>query len=305
MTNYKFHIQKGTEAGEGGTLHICPHCGRRSFTYYVSRNGATVNDEARGIYYGICFHRNSCGYINYPNGVPDPDDPRNGGKIQTGSEAPARQEQPPQYYSVSLLKQTLKPFEGNLLKFLKKIGLPNLDEKAHQYFIGATKDHGTIFWQIDNYNKIHRGKIMFYGDDGHRIKDEKGNGKVSSVRCRIGRPIATEPKICYFGAHLLTRFPDADVGIVESEKTALICSCIFPQQVWLATGTKNNLHSQYSECLRGRNVTVYPDYDAYAEWSSKFKFIAEALNIKYKIDDSILQFGSGKEDLADLLLKSL
>lgn len=303
MTNYKFHIQKGTEAGEGGTLHICPHCGRRSFTYYVSRGGRTVNDPTRGIYYGICYHRNSCGYINYPNGVADPD--TTDGSSQAITEAPAQPQQPPQYYPVSLLKQTLKPFGSNLLKYLQKLKLPNLAEKAHQYFIGATRDGGTIFWQIDLHDKIHRGKIMFYGSDGHRIKDAKGNGKVSSVRVRIGRPITTEPNICYFGAHLLTRFPNADVGVVESEKTALICSCIFPQQVWLATGTKNNLHSQYSECLKGRNVIVYPDYDAFEEWSEKMRFIAEAYKIKYKIDDSILQFGSGKEDLADLLLKNL
>ena len=106
--------------------------------------------------------------------------------------------------------------------------------------MGATRDGSVIFWQIDRTGKVRTGKVMQYNpEDGHRIK----GGQTSAVNwihsilkssvCwqRIGNyPNAV------FGEHLLKTHPDKVVVLVESEKSAVIGSAIFPDYVWLATG---------------------------------------------------------------------
>ena len=41
---------------------------------------------------------------------------------------------------------------------------------------------------------------------------------------------------CLFGEHLLRIYPDRIVVLVESEKSALIASGVYPNYIWLATG---------------------------------------------------------------------
>lgn len=67
---------------------------------------------------------------------------------------------------------------------------------------------------------------------------------------------------CLFGEHLLNDKDkvNANVALVESEKTAVICSLLLPECIWLATGGK----SQFNDRLmvpKGRKVTAFPDID--------------------------------------------
>jgi len=64
---------------------------------------------------------------------------------------------------------------------------------------------------------------------------------------------------CFFGEHLLTIYPDKYVGIVESEKLAIIASCIMPELVWLAAGNLNGLSIEKCQTLKGREIILYPD----------------------------------------------
>lgn len=45
---------------------------------------------------------------------------------------------------------------------------------------------------------------------------------------------------CLFGEHLLKKYPNKTVALVESEKTAIICSALMPDYIWLATGGKKS-----------------------------------------------------------------
>lgn len=53
---------------------------------------------------------------------------------------------------------------------------------------------------------------------------------------------------CLFGEHLLSVYPDKVAVLVESEKSAVIGSALFPDYVWLAAGGK-------ASC--GRKSSVY------------------------------------------------
>jgi len=87
-------------------------------------------------------------------------------------------------------------------------------------------------------------------------------------------------KQCFFGEHLLSRYPNRDVIICESEKTALGMSIVEaitdPDNcgLWLATGGKNGVRmtSQTTIApLTGRKVYLMPDNDAVNDWRAYLK----------------------------------
>ena len=59
------------------------------------------------------------------------------------------------------------------------------------------------------------------------------------------------------------------IGVVESEKTALIMSLVCPDRVWLATGGKQGFKEQMLAPLIGLEVAVYPDADALHDWYTR------------------------------------
>ena len=49
---------------------------------------------------------------------------------------------------------------------------------------------------------------------------------------------------CLFGEHLLTRYPERIVALVEAEKTAVIGAGFIPEYVWLATGGRSGVNDR-------------------------------------------------------------
>jgi hypothetical protein len=148
-----------------------------------------------------------------------------------------------------------------------------LKRLLEEYRLGATRDGAVIFWQIDRANRVRTGKVMQYNpDDGHRVK----NGQTSTVDwihslLKRRHELAEEWQLsqCLFGEHLLNTYPDKVVVLVESEKSAVIGSAIFPGYVWLATGGKSQLGEEKLRVLTGRTVLLFPDADGYAEWKQR------------------------------------
>lgn len=83
---------------------------------------------------------------------------------------------------------------------------------------------------------------------------------------------------CFFGEHLLKIYPDKQVAIVESEKSAIIASCIMPELVWLAAGSLNGLSVEKCQILKGRDIMLYPDLGAFDKWSIKATEIQKQYN---------------------------
>jgi type I restriction enzyme R subunit len=94
----------------------------------------------------------------------------------------------------------------------------------------------------------------------------------------------------------LTIYPDKYVGIVESEKSAIIASCIVPDIIWLAAGNLNGLSIEKCQALKDRNVILYPDLGAFAKWNEKAQILnslspsphGEGSGVRYKISISTL-----------------
>ena len=67
---------------------------------------------------------------------------------------------------------------------------------------------------------------------------------------------------CQFGEHLLMDKVNANVALVKSENTAVICFLLMPEYVWLATGGKSQLGDKLN-VLHQRTIVAFPDVDSY------------------------------------------
>ena len=76
---------------------------------------------------------------------------------------------------------------------------------ACKYRLGATRQGGVIFWQIDQEERVRDGKVMYYRTDCHRDKQHNPTWVSALLRKRDPFPNSPhETSHCFFGTHLLT-----------------------------------------------------------------------------------------------------
>lgn len=141
-----------------------------------------------------------------------------------------------------------------------------------EYQVGRTKDGKPIFWTFDVQGRCRSGKVMRYTPDGHR--DKKTAGSIIAADYMLKQsghlPADWTALPCLFGEHLLTKHPECRIGLVESEKTAIVCAIAMPKFVFIATGGATHNLDRAAALLSGRKVAVFPDADAFAAWSDRF-----------------------------------
>ena len=64
---------------------------------------------------------------------------------------------------------------------------------ACRYRLGASRLGGVIFWQIDQEERVHDGKVMYYRPDCHRLKDKELIRRGSLPYSASGIPFPTVP----------------------------------------------------------------------------------------------------------------
>ncbi len=265
--NYRFHLPTKNEREKNKELRgkrKCPQCGENTFVPYLDAIGHIVDERK----YGRCERINSCGYVLYPDGDEN-DAKRNCRPIYT--QKPKAQflnaEQREKYF-----KPSLNNYDKNhLITFLRGVfDDATINTMIEDYYIGTHSyfnGGAVVFWQIDRFGNIHRGKVMQYDQNTGKRAKINGKGLVTSIHSL--NDLGDLPSQCLFGEHLLSKYPDMFVGIVESEKTAVIASGVFKDCVMLATGGCSNFTLSMCRELRGRNVVVFPDNGKFEEWSAK------------------------------------
>ena len=115
---------------------------------------------------------------------------------------------------------------------------------------------------------------MKYLADGHRDKTQHPGWiyNQDGVRQRLDPEHHTILKPL-FGSHLLNRYPQAVINIVESEKTAIIMANYYgnhDSQIWLACGGLKHLQLDSLQPLidQGRTIWLWPDKDGRDEWQT-------------------------------------
>ena len=178
-----------------------------------------------------------------------------------------------------------------------------LRHAASRYRLGCSKGGGVIFWQIDEQQRVHTGKIMYYQPDCHRDKELHPTWVHCLMRDTLPPNFDFQP--CLFGLHLLSteqptagnfsksnsklnnscvpivaseqsssaetnfaQFPSEagnKVALVESEKTAVILSEKFPDFIWLSCGGLQSFKPQLLEPLLQYRIIIFPDTDPQGE----------------------------------------
>jgi hypothetical protein len=168
------------------------------------------------------------------------------------------------------MQETFRDYgRSNFAVYLRNfVGRRVADELLQRYNVG-TSPHwkgATVFWQTDIIGRICTGTVIPYKrKTGKRLKGKDGKSYVNWVHTQFDIPQGNY-KTCLFGAHLLPKYPQKTVALVESEKTALIAAHHFPKFLWLACSGSNGLLERKFEALKGRKVLLIPDQGFYNKW---------------------------------------
>ena len=309
----RYHLQK--YAGIS-SRHTCPACERpRCFTLYIDDNGNILHPTV-----GRCDHESSCGYHRTPRQYFH-DHPGHRHFVIPSERSESRnlhhgRHARPDRASPGVIPQNLIPppsATNHLISYLKTM-IPSsaIDRIITDYRLASTPDEAIIFLQIDHDNQCRTGKIMQYNPaTGHRIKDPNNPGRINWLHSILKRRKQLPPDWqltqCLFGEHLLPQHPDKTIALVESEKTAIICSAMMPQYLWLATGGKSGLTSERLSSLKGRKIIVFPDIDAFKDWQQKiFTFPHLDIRISRLLEDNATPADRAAHiDLADWIIQFL
>jgi len=196
--------------------------------------------------------------------------------------------------------------------------LARMKQTLWEYCVGCWHDGRVVFWQIDHEGIPRAAKLMKYLPDGHRYKEKKGEKNATGwLYNQDGYRDACQPQdhtILHplFGAHLLKRYPEAKVNVVESEKTALIMANYFgnpDQQLWLACGGLKFLKIESMQPLidQGRTVWLWPDKDGVKGWEEVAdKLGSPNVQVYTKFFDACWEPEDGdKADIADIAVRML
>lgn len=310
---YKYHLLKYKGKSSRFT---CPACGRHHcFTPYVDAEDKIIGEE-----YGRCDHESSCGYVKYPPNEKEWRESYSEYRQRTQKPKPRviakPQPKPEQEGDICTIPMDIvlktvrtRPLSDFLKFLLTIIDVDTIVRIVKEYLLGVTKGGEVIFYQIDSKGRCRTGKVMKYDPlTGHRIKDTTAKTPITWVHSLLKQqgvlPQEWELTQCLFGEHLLKKYPDKPVCLVESEKTAIICSCINPECIWLATGGKGQLNDRV-EALDGRTIIAFPDVDGYETWVTK---AAERPYLNIIVSD-LLEKNATQEDrdthidIADILIR--
>ena len=298
--------------------HKCPKCGDpHSFAYYLDGNTGEMIDKV----VGRCNHESGCGYHYTPKQyfIDNPVEKErftDSVKQKTFQKPIQKPQQEIGYIPFSYVEKSVS-YNSSFVYFLcglfdrYTLESPSIEKMMQDYALGATKDGSVIYWQIDTKGKVRTGKVMKYDPNtGHRIKNGGGINWIHSIMKKQQLlPEDYNLVQCLFGEHLLRMYPTKVVALVESEKSALIASGVYPECIWLATGGKSQLSIDKLKVLRGRTVIMFPDVDGFEYWSKKAKEV-EAIGCKVVVSDLLEKNATDEDrankiDLADWLIRYL
>ncbi len=309
----------------------CPYCeSKNTWRKYINVDTGEYCPEE----YGICDHGKSCGAHYKP--------PYNKNTNQNTKEnkSVSNTQKIKTYIPHEVCKSTISNFMNSC--FAKSLINTNffssgiIEKTLTAYAIGNFKGSGqyqnaTTIPYVDERGNIHAIQCKTFDGDLHTKKSswvhslfaynkEIGFKKYSWLKAYLENETKQS---CLFGAHLLKKYPNNPISLVESPKTAIICTLIYglPKgendhntSIWLATGSKGNLTLNRSKCLENKRVRVFPDLaennQTYRDWKKRISNISNKLNIEYEFDQSIYEISTLEEqkkglDIADFLLRDL
>jgi hypothetical protein len=324
----------------------CPYCGaRKHWQHYID----LITGEVLPEYYGRCDNEAKCGKWN---------DPYKDGYVKaltletgTPSLKPIARHAvikelkpvntiPDVYFDTETFIKTLEPnryklntFIQNLLSNVPYPFEPSDVEKVIQlYYIGTITQGifagAVTFPFIDKAGNIRAVQAKKFNAENHTTATNWLHSIITRHYNDAGKPLPewlriynnNEKKVsCLFGEHLLPRFSNLPVGLVEAPKTAIYCTLYFgfPDEpgamLWLAVYNKSSFTIEKVRALKGRTVLVFPDLSkdggTFREWEAKAKeFTRQLQNTRFIVSDFLERYAPEQDrgeglDIADYLIK--
>lgn len=312
MEEYRYTLTAKNPTNGRTEKADCPACRSRGrFVRYWDNRLSTWADGR----FGVCDRVNSCGY----HCEPWKENQHTGGYYLKPTPAPAPAAKPLQVETIPLdslyWEQRNAAHPHTLGAWLA--GLFGADVAASvlmEYCVTSTEDGRTVYWQRDGAGAFTTARVIAYQPNGHRDK-AKPEYWAHNVAARRGIvPRDYQPNKHLFGVHLLK--PQCKVGIVESEKSALLAACYarryggFNGFVFVATGGSNFIETTTANdggLLAGCDVVLFPDSDtAGRKWIEKARAHGWKVNDTAHRHDPAANGGDGSGyDFGDLIFDTV
>ena len=324
-------------SGNGREYHFCPKCGHKKFVPYIcNKTGEYVNELS----VGRCERRNNCKYHLTPGTYfnnANNNQIKKSKKMENLENKPTISRIPQERIDNNSLLDTNYKNTG-LFYFMKKCFGKGEAEKAFDLYLiliskHYTKDmlYGVAYIQKDINDEIRQVKIMLYNPKtGKRVKewddfyywDSRIRGYVKSKSgtptiMHLGKKLMYDyefkNELTFFGAHLIKSAPEKAIAIVESEKSAVICSICMPDYIWLATGGIYGCKwysPEVYEILKGRKIILFPDLGATEDWKIKaesMRMVGLDISVYEDLERASYVTDEDREnglDIADFLIRA-
>lgn len=308
MKQYKYCFEKYTGPA---SRHKCPGCGHAgTFVHYVH----IVTNEPVSPIVGRCNREIKCGYHLTPKQF-FADNPQARSQMES-IPIPAEFRMPAadgDSYDiiddkyVTEAQSLHNDFIRSFWRIFPKDTVygQSMIKVAEEYKVGALSNGAVLFWQIDKNGKVRTAKCMKYNiSTGRRLS--RMNWMHSILKKQRRLPEGFKLQQCFAGEHLLDKYPNKPVAIVEAYSTALYLAALIDEYVWLAADCLQGLTLKKCRALSGRVVILFPDLDGYGLWERRAEEISKEINCYVEVSDYLKSrkgFISDSADLRDVMMK--
>ncbi len=339
MNAYRYTLDKSSKK------FICPACNKKRFVRYIDTMTGNYLPEQYGRCdreVDCCYHLNpySDGYAKLinekENGKPTNFNYQKKNFIYSKPETKTETEHV--YFDLDTFKQTLKGYENNVFiqNLLCNIPYPfntsDIEKVISMYGLGTITEGymtGAVsFPFIDKNKNVRAVQVKQFDKENHTTKTNFLHAIIEKeyIQNKKELPkwlqlyIKNEKKVtCLFGEHLLSKYPNNPIALVEAPKTAIYGTLYFgfPENendlLWLAVYNKSSFSFDKIISLKGRFVYVFPDLskdgNTFKEWKEKANEFEQRLNgTQFKVFDLLEKIASEADkikgyDIADFLIK--
>lgn len=336
---YRYSLEKG------GKKHHCPDCNKKTFVRYIDTETGDHLPEQ----YGRCDRESKCSYhLNpYLDGCAKAIwEQEQGNRSELPNNwKPQRKKTIPQptpkpvFFDFEVFKQTLQPerYEKNtfIQNLLTNVPFPfEADEvtKVIQLYRLGTVTNGyrsgaITFPFIDIGGNVRAVQVKQFDEQNHTTGTDFLHSIIKKLHTRNNKPLpewleayTKQNKLisCLFGEHLLDKYPQNPVALVEAPKTAVYGTLYFglpetPESlIWVAVYNKSSFSFDKQKVLQGRFVYVFPDLskdgNTFKEWEAKAKDYESRLpGTRFVFSDLLEQKATPEQreqgaDIADVLI---
>lgn len=266
-----------------GKLHVCVSCGKKRMTRYVDKETNAYLPEK----YGRCARLNNCAYhLNpYHDGY---------GKMDMVIEEKAKKKQPVSFLPIEVLEQTYKGYDLNVFVEGLKSKTEEWKEIINLYRLGTITGGSfkgaTTFPYIDRDFNVRTIQTKLFGEEQTEIKSiflheiyaqYYKSQKVDLPEWLTNAQKNDENTSCLFGEHLLNKFPNNPVALVDDLTKAIYGTIQYglpkneTEFVFLAEENLTSLNYQKCAVLKGRKITLFPvssdQQSVIVEWEKRAK----------------------------------